>query len=269
VERGRGFAGVVGGEHSFMIDPLVAHIPLPGEAFTSGVLSFISPCVLSLLPVTFIYVTGVSVERRRTGGGWRLKGSLLLHLVSFWAGFVAILIGSSVGYTAVGRFLLMNQRALTVLGGILVSVMGLFMTGLVPRVSEGDLRLRFRHRLWGYAGSAAVGLTYGMVWSPCVGPALGAIILLAGSPETADQGVPLLFLHGLGFGVPFFLTGLLFDGLLQRVKSPRVLIVVEKTAGALLAGVGLLIATGQFLAFTDKLFQTFDFWVQVLIQGGL
>ncbi len=253
-----------------MIDPLaVEHVPLPGEAFTSGLLSFISPCVISLLPVALIYVAGVGVERRRTGGGWRLKGSLLLHLASFWLGFLAILVGSSVGYTALGRFLLLGQRSLTVLGGILVAVMGLFMTGLVPRVSEGDLRLRFRHRLWGYLGSAAVGVTYGMVWSPCVGPALGTIILLAGSPDTVDQGVPLLILHGLGFGVPFFLTGLLFDALLQRVKSPRVLIVMEKTAGALLAGVGLLIATGQFLAFTDKLFQTFDFWVQVLIQGGL
>ena len=252
-----------------MSDMMVDHVPLPGEAFTSGLLSFISPCVLSLLPVALIYVTGVGVERRRSGGNWRLKGSLLLHLGAFWAGFLAILVGSSMGYTSVGRFLLLGQRALTVLGGILVAVMGLFMTGLVPRVSEGDLRLRMRHRAWGYAGSAAVGVTYGMVWSPCVGPTLGTLILLAGSPDTADQGVPLLVLHGLGFGVPFFATGLLFDGLLQGVKSPRALMAIEKVTGALLAGVGLLIATGQFLAITDRLFQTFDFWVQVLIQGGL
>jgi cytochrome c-type biogenesis protein len=252
-----------------MTDPLIEHVPLPWEAFVSGLLSFISPCVLSLLPVAVIYVAGVSVERRRSGGDWRLKGSLLLHLASFWGGFLAILIGSSMGYTFIGRALLLGQRAMTVLGGILVAVMGLFMTGLVPRLSEGDLRLRMRHRAWGYAGSAAVGVTYGMVWSPCVGPALGSIILLAGAPDTVDQGVPLLILHGLGFAVPFFLTGILFDGILQKVQSPRVLMILEKTAGGLLAFIGLLIATGRFLAITDRLFQTFDFWVQVLIQGGL
>lgn len=244
-------------------------IPTPWAAFVSGLLSFASPCILALLPLVLVYVAGIAPERRQAGGGWRLKGSLLAHLASFLAGFIAVMVGLAVGNTGLGRVFLLGQRAFTVLGGILVVVMGLFMTGLVPRADPGGLRHRLRHRLAGHAGSAAVGATYGFVWSPCVGPVLGALLLAAGAPDTADQGVPLLVLHGIGFGIPFILVSLFFDGLLQGVSHPRVLSAVEKTAGVVQAGVGVLIATGQFLTFMDKLFQTFDYWVQVLIQGGL
>jgi cytochrome c-type biogenesis protein len=246
-------------------------VPTIGEALLSGLLSFGSPCLLALLPVALVYVTGVSLERRNAGGGdgWRLKGSLLLHLSVFLAGFIAVLVGMAAGHTALGRLFLVGQRGMTVLGGILAAVMGVFMTGLVPRAAQGDVRLRFRHRFFGYAVSAAVGATYGLVWSPCVGPVLGSIILLAGSPDTSDMGIPLLVLHGAGFGAPFLLAGLLFDAALQRVKDPRAALVLEKAAGALLAAAGFLIATGKFLALTDWMFQAFDFWVQVLIRRGL
>lgn len=254
-----------------MTDMMTDRVPGMGEAFASGLLSFVSPCVLALLPVALVYVTGVSLERRNAGGagGWRLKGSLLLHLSVFLAGFVAVLVGMAAGHTAVGRFFLLGQRAMTVLGGILAGVMGVFMTGLVPRAAQGDVRLRFRHRFFGYLVSMAVGATYGLVWSPCVGPVLGSIILLAGSPDTSDMGIPLLVLHGAGFGAPFLLTGLAFDAALQRIQDPRVALIMEKTAGGLLAGAGFLIATGRFFVFTDWMFQAFDFWVQALIRRGL
>ena len=119
-----------------------------------------------------------------TPDGWRLKGSLLLHLSVFLAGFVFVLVGMAAGHTALGRLFLLGQRGMTVLGGVLTAVMGLFMTGLVPRAAQGDVRLRFRHRFFGYAASAAMGVTYGLVWSPCVGPTLGLLILLAGAPDT-------------------------------------------------------------------------------------
>ena len=143
------------------------------------------------------------------------------------------------------------------------------MTGLVPRAAQGDVRLRFRHRFFGYAVSTLIGATYGLVWSPCVGPVLGSIILLAGAPDTSDMGIPLLVLHGAGFGIPFLLTGFAFDAALQRIKDPKVSLVLEKEAGGLLAGAGFLIATGKFLILTDWMFQAFDFWVQALIRRGL
>lgn len=259
-----------------MIEGMTDQIPTIREALRSGAMSFLSPCILPLLPVALVYVTGVSLERRNAAAsgaslwaGWRLRLSLVMHLAGFLAGFIAVLVGLAAGQTWVGRTLLSGQRIFMVLGGILVAVMGIFMTGLVPRAAEGDMRLRFRHRLFGYAGSAAVGATYGFVWSPCVGPVLGSLILLAGQPDTADMGIPLLVLHGIGFGGPFLLTGVVFDGILQRVSSPRVVLTLEKAAGVFLTVVGFLIATGKFLNVTDHLFQAFDFWVQVLIQGGL
>lgn len=255
-----------------MIEGFTERIPTIAEALTSGAMSFLSPCILPLLPVALVYVTGISLERRSAlpaGAGWRLRVSLLMHLGSFLAGFIFILVAMAATHTWLGRLLLTGQRVFMVLGGILVAVMGIFMTGLVPRAAEGDVRLRFRHRFLGYAGSAAVGGTYGFVWSPCVGPVLGTLILLAGQPDTSAMGVPLLVLHGLGFGLPFLLAGLFFDGLLQGFRSPRAVLVLEKAAGGFLTLVGFLIATGKFLNVTDSLFQTFDGWVQALIQGGL
>jgi len=114
-----------------------------------------------------------------------------------------------------------------------------------------------------------VGAAYGLVWSPCVGPTLGCIILAAGSPDTADQGIPLLVIHGLGFGLPLLFSGYILDGFLRRIKQPWIPLVLEKTAGISLVVAGLLIATCRFLILMDGLFQTFDSWVHVLIQGGL
>jgi cytochrome c-type biogenesis protein len=259
-----------------MMEDLAGRIPTIGQAFVSGLLSFLTPCILPLLPVALVYVTGVSLERRRAAApgekalpAWRLEASLLAHLGSFLGGFILVLLGLAAGHTWVGRLLLSGQRVFMVLGGILVAVMGVFMTGLVPRADRGDLRLRLRHRLPGYAASVAVGATYGFVWSPCVGPTLGTLILLAGQAETSDVGMPLLIIHGLGFGLPFVLTGVLFEGLLQRVRGPRAVLVLEKGAGALLTGVGFLIAVGKFLSVTELLFEACDGWVQALIQGGL
>jgi cytochrome c-type biogenesis protein len=248
----------------------VETIPSAAEAFQSGLMSFMSPCLLALLPVALTYVTGVALERRRgQAGGWRLKGFLLLHLAVFLGGFTTALVGQAVGHTWIGRTLLLAQGVLTVAGGLLVTGMGLFMTGLLPKMDGGDLRLRFRHTVWGAFASAVVGATYGLVWSPCMGPMLGTIFLTAGQPELSGQGVWLLLCHGAGFSIPFVLLSLVVDALLQMIRSPFFLLITEKTAGALLAILGLLIASGRFLFLTGWLFQKFSFWVDVLIQGGL
>jgi len=212
-------------------------------AFAAGLLSFLSPCVLPLVPSYVGFLTGMTLPemsgRRRVA---------LLHALLFVAGFslVFVLLGASA--TALGSALKYYQVWIARIGGILVIVFGVLCLGLV-RVGflEQDRRLQLQNKPVGYLGSAVVGITFGAGWTPCIGPVLGAILSLAATTDSVSRGMLLLGVYSAGLAVPFLLAAIAVESFLdwfQRFR--RFLPWVMRVSGVLLILVGLLMATGQF-----------------------
>jgi len=212
-------------------------------AFAAGLLSFLSPCVLPLVPSYVGFLTGMTLpelsDRRRVA---------LLHALLFVSGFslVFILLGASA--TALGSALKYYQVWLQRIGGALIIAFGLVCLGVVRiRALEQERRLQLQDKPVGYLGSALVGMAFAAGWTPCIGPVLGAILSLAATSEGVGRGMLLLGVYSAGLAVPFLLAAAAVEKFLdwfQRFK--RYLPWVMRLSGALLVLVGLLMLTGEF-----------------------
>ncbi len=212
-------------------------------AFAAGLLSFLSPCVLPLVPSYVGFLTGMTLTE--ISGRRRIA---VIHALLFVAGFslVFVLLGASA--TALGSALRYYQVWIARVGGVLVILFGLLCLGAV-RVGflEQERRLQLQDKPVGYLGSALVGVAFGAGWTPCIGPVLGAILSLAATTESVSRGMLLLGVYSAGLAVPFLLAAVAvesFLGWFQRFR--RFLPWVMRVSGVLLIFVGLLMATGQF-----------------------
>lgn len=212
-------------------------------AFVAGVLSFLSPCVLPLIPSYVGFLTGLTLEELELR-----RGTALLHAVWFVAGFAAIFIALGATASALGGLLLRSQVWIGRVGGILVILFGLYLLGaLRPAVLMRERRLQLARKPLGYLGSAVVGVTFGAAWTPCIGPILGAILTLAAAKASVPQGVALLTVYSLGLGVPFVATALALDRFLVWFQRFRPYLVwVERVTGVLLILLGVLLLTDRF-----------------------
>ncbi|MDE2975047.1 MAG: cytochrome c biogenesis protein CcdA [Gemmatimonadota bacterium] len=215
-------------------------------AFLAGVLSFLSPCVLPLVPSYLSFVTGMSLEDMREGVERR---RVLLHSGLFVTGFTLIFVLLGAGATFVGAFLLYNSEWIARVGGVVVILFGLHLMGvfrLLPLLSEK--RVHLADKPAGYAGTLAVGAAFGAGWTPCIGPVLGAIMTMAASQEHVGTGMLLLFVYSMGLAAPFMLAALALERFLRAFsRFRRFLPAVQKAAGALLVLLGLLLVTGSFV----------------------
>jgi cytochrome c-type biogenesis protein len=212
-------------------------------AFVAGLLSFLSPCVLPLVPSYIGFLTGMTLPelagRRRAA---------LLHALLFVAGFslVFILLGATA--TALGRALNLYQLWLQRIGGLLIIAFGLVCLGVVRIGALGqDRRVHLEEKPVGYLGSALVGMAFAAGWTPCIGPVLGAILGLAATSDDVSRGMLLLAVYSAGLAVPFLVAAWgveSFLGWFQRFR--RYLPWVMRASGALLVFVGLLLVTGEF-----------------------
>jgi cytochrome c-type biogenesis protein len=212
-------------------------------AFAAGLLSFLSPCVLPLVPSYIGFLTGMTVpemsERRRTA---------LLHGLCFVAGFslVFILLGASA--TALGRALNYYQIWLQRIGGLLIIAFGLVCLGVIKvDFLTQERRVHLEQKPVGYLGSALVGMAFGAGWTPCIGPVLGAILGLAATSGEVSRGMLLLAFYSAGLAVPFLIAAVAvesFLGWFQRFR--RYLPWVMRVSGALLVFVGILLVSGEF-----------------------
>ncbi len=215
-------------------------------AFVAGLLSFLSPCVLPLIPSYITYITGLSfsdldaehpthVVRRKT----------MLHSLAFISGFtvVFVLLGASATY--IGSFLQQHMDLVRKLGGILIIVFGVHVTGLVPlKWLLGEKRVSLKQKPANFLGSFLVGLAFAAGWTPCIGPILASILMIAATEENVTQGIVLLLLYSIGLGIPFFLSSLAlhrFILLFNRFK--KYIRLFEVITGFFLVIVGLLIFT--------------------------
>ncbi len=218
----------------------------PLVAFLAGLLSFLSPCVLPLVPGYVSLMCGVSVEQLREGraGGTR---AVFVHALLFVLGLSAVFVAMGTSASAVGQFLRAHLPVLVRFAGVFIILLGVFLLGLF-RIPALYRVARFQGRLRpGKLGAFLLGLSFAFCWTPCIGPILAAILLLAATKGTIAQGVFLLSLYSLGLGVPFLLTAVGINTFLNFYQGlRRYLNWVERAAGVLLIAVGVLLVANQF-----------------------
>jgi cytochrome c-type biogenesis protein len=218
-------------------------------AFSAGLFSFLSPCVLPLFPSYLSFITGMSVERLSGEVTAGARGRVLVHSLAFIAGFTAVFVSLGVSVSAAGQFLLDYRDWIRIAGGILIIVFGLYIAGVLRVGLFGrTAQLQIREKRAGLLGSFAVGLTFAIGWTPCVGPILGSILTLASNDKTVAQGTGLLLAYSAGLGIPFLLFSLALGAFLRFFKRYRVFIpVVERVAGVLLIVVGVLVVSNYYI----------------------
>jgi len=212
-------------------------------AFAAGLLSFLSPCVLPLIPSYVGFLTGLTVEEMQ-----RRRGAALLHAAWFVAGFSFIFMALGASASALGNLLLQYQVWLGRVGGVLVLLFGLYLLGVLrPAFLMRERKIELASKPIGYVGSALVGMTFGAAWTPCIGPILGGILTLAAARGSVWQGTLLLGVYALGLAVPFLMTAFALDRFLAWFQRFRPYIVwVDRVAGALLVLLGILLVTDRF-----------------------
>ena len=224
-------------------------------ALTAGLLSFLSPCVLPLVPSYLSFVTGMTLDDLQQPAD---RTHVLAHSLLFVSGFSAVFIVMGATASFLGVFLLANQEWIARIGGVLIIVFGLHLLGvfrIAPLMRER--RVHLSDKPAGYMGTLAVGAAFGAGWTPCIGPVLGGILTLAGTRETIWSGVWLLLVYSLGLAIPFLLAALALDRFLSTFRRFRAWIPwMERLAGALLVLIGVMLVSGVFT--------TMNAWLQGL-----
>ena len=218
-------------------------------AFTAGLFSFLSPCVLPLFPSYLSFVTGMSVADLQSDLTAAMRRRVLLHSIAFIAGFSLVFVSLGASFSAAGQFLLDYRDVIQKIGGVLIVIFGLYIAGFLKVGFLGRTQqLQLREKPAGYVGSVLVGVTFAIGWTPCVGPILGAILSLASTADNVGRGIALLFAYSAGLGVPFLLSSLALGAFLKFFRRYRPFIpIVERGAGVLLIVVGVLVFTNYYL----------------------
>jgi cytochrome c-type biogenesis protein len=219
-------------------------------AFVAGFLSFISPCVLPLIPGYLSFVSGMTLDEMRAGaaGNASARRQVLVASTAFVLGFSIVFIALGASASAIGDFLMSRLPLLGKIAGVLIIIFGLHTMGVFRlRFLETEKRIQTSRKPVGVVGAFLVGVAFAFGWTPCIGPILGGILAIAGSRESIGEGVRLLAIYSLGLGIPFLLTALAVDRFFAATaRIRRYYHAIEVTSGALLVAIGVLIFTNQF-----------------------
>lgn len=215
-------------------------------AFTAGIFSFLSPCVLPLIPSYLSFVSGVSLEEMRAAEihshvRWRMA----LHSLAFILGFSLVFVSLGISASFLGSLFLGYRGFIRVVGGMIILLVGVYLMGFfrVPAL-ERYLQFHLKDKPAGYLGSVLVGITFAVAWTPCVGPILGAILTLAGTAAQVERGIGLLATYAAGLAFPFFLSAVAVNSFFQFSHAlRRYLQAVHTAGGVLLVIVGILLIT--------------------------
>ena len=228
-------------------------------AFGAGLLSFISPCVLPLIPGYLSYISGLSLDEMRgtavvAGGGTvavartGARRQVIVSSLAFILGFSLVFVSLGAAASAIGQFLAQRQELFNRIAGAVIIIFGLHTMGVL-RIEwlYQEKRLHTSRKPAGVVGAGLVGVAFAFGWTPCIGPILAGILALASSQETVGQGIQLLAVYSLGLGVPFMATALMIDrffGAMGRIRKHYH--TIELVSGALLIIIGMLIFTNRF-----------------------
>jgi cytochrome c-type biogenesis protein len=227
-------------------------------AFSAGLLSFLSPCVLPLVPSYVTFITGLSLEEVRTS-----RRTALIHALLFVLGFSLIFIALGATASVLGRVLFVARVWIARVGGALIILFGLYLLGVFNfRMLAQDRRVYLADKPIGYLGTVLVGLAFGAGWTPCIGPILGSILIYTSSTADLHRGLLLLTAYSAGLAVPFLIAALAIDRFLAAFARWRgTMKWVNRVGGVLLIVVGLLLITNYFTVLAG--------WLQALTPDAL
>jgi cytochrome c-type biogenesis protein len=227
-------------------------------AFSAGLLSFLSPCVLPLVPSYVTFITGMSLEEVRVA-----RRTALVHALLFVLGFSLIFIALGATASVLGRVLFAARVWIARIGGALIIAFGLYLLGVLnPRFLSQERRVHFADKPLGYLGTLLVGLAFGAGWTPCIGPILGSILIYSSSTADLHRGLLLLTAYSAGLAIPFIVAALAIDRFLAAFARYRgAMRWVNRVGGVLLIAVGLLLVTSYFTVLAS--------WLQALTPDAL
>jgi cytochrome c-type biogenesis protein len=229
-------------------------------AFSAGIVSFLSPCVLPLVPAYVSYIAGQPLHGSAPEMNARTRITALVMSAFFVLGFSAVFIALGASATALSRLLLQYRYEANIVGGIVVILFGIFMLGLMRHVTWFHRDLRFHPHLTGGNPLAAfvLGIAFGFGWTPCIGPVLGAILTVSAVQESATGGVGLLSAYALGLGVPFLLVAVFLREVVGKLKVLRHAgRPLQIFAGIVLIVMGAAMVTGKLAVFSYWLLDVF------------
>lgn len=229
-------------------------------AFTAGLLTYLSPCLLPLIPAFIAYITGVTFsdlkdEKRK----FEAQRKTIIHSLLFIAGFSVIFVLLGLTATLVGNVLFRYQKLIRIAGGALIIVFGLQLLGVLKfDFLAKERKLNIAAKGASYLGSFLIGVTFAAAWTPCAGPILGSILVLAGTKADVVMGAKLLTVYSLGIAIPFFITAVLLNSFLNVLNSlQKTMRWINMIGGIFLIIVGLLVATNRFAIISEKLLSSF------------
>ena len=211
-------------------------------SFTAGVLSFLSPCVLPLIPSYVSFITGLSIDDVQ-----RSRRITLIHSLLFIAGFTLVFLALGATATVLGRALFRHRDWVGRIGGILVIILGLYLLGVFNLGAlNRERRVHIATKPLGYLGTLVVGMAFAAGWTPCIGPILGGVLTYTASSADLSRGLVLLFAYSVGLAVPFLLAALMIDRFMELFQRYRgALMWISWASGVLLIVVGVLMITGS------------------------
>jgi cytochrome c-type biogenesis protein len=216
-------------------------------AILAGLLSFFSPCILPLIPAYFTFISGFSLEELTDNPSALIRRKVIFSTVAYVSGFafVFILMGASASF--LGSTIATHRSTIRIFGGLLIIGLGVHLTGLVRlRGLDFEKRIHPKKRPLHLLGTFAVGMAFAAGWSPCIGPLLGSILIIAGGQETVRQGVLLLAAYSVGLATPFIGIAISINFILKILtRATRTLKLLNTMAGLLLIGMGLLLVTDR------------------------
>lgn len=219
-------------------------------AFAAGLLSFLSPCVLPLIPSYVTFITGMSLDELTEEGTERERArrAILVHGLLFISGFTLVFVIMGASATFLGSLLQYASGWVERVGGVLLILFGLYLLGALRLPgAERDWRVHLGDKPLGYLGTVLVGVTFAAGWTPCIGPVLGGILTLAGTSGSVSSGVWLLLVYSAGLAIPFLAAALLMQRFVGNMgRMGRWLPWVTRASGALLLLLGILMITGGF-----------------------
>jgi len=233
------------------MDPFARSIDL-WTAFGAGVLSFISPCILPIIPSYMFFISGTSagaLNAAESDGAeaekQKTQRQIILSSLCFILGFSLVFVALGATATGLGAMLKAHQDLLRQIGGLVVMILGLHMMGLIQiNALLYEKRIHLKARPPGYLGAFLIGLSFALGWTPCIGPQLGAILAIASTKTSVLEGIRLLAVFSLGLAIPFFVTALLMDKVFVYFrKLQKHMQTISVVSGGFLVLVGILIFT--------------------------
>ncbi len=219
-------------------------------SFAAGLLSFASPCILPLIPAYLSYITGASIENLKTGGLY--KRNVLLSLL-FVLGFTAVFTILGASATWLGRHILMKQDIIRKAGAVIIILFGLHLAGILKiKPLYKQKKINAGKTDGGYAGAFIIGMVFAFGWTPCVGPVLASILIMASAENSLSRGILLLFVYSMGIGLPFIITAMFLNKALSAFTGiKRHYRKIETATGILLIAIGILMFFNKFRVFTS------------------